>query len=219
MARVSIVGVGPGAPEYITPIARQTVENAQIVVGTERAVELFSDVIKGKKIKLAAKNLNATLKRAVESAKEGKTVVILSTGDPGFSGLLKTFLRITEEKNAEVNVIPGISSVQVCAARLLIPWDEVQLFTFHNGATTEEKEELAGYVKKGRTVMLLPDSKNFPPSAVANFLIGKGVPSSTTTILCENLTLVHERIVQDTLAGVSDSKFSLLCVMVIKPEK
>ena len=41
---------------------------------------------------LTAKNLQGALKYAAESAKNGKNVALLSTGDPGFSGLLHTIL-------------------------------------------------------------------------------------------------------------------------------
>ena len=41
---------------------------------------------------LTAKNLNDLLKYAAESVKKGKNVALLSTGDPGFSGLLKSVL-------------------------------------------------------------------------------------------------------------------------------
>ena len=217
MAKISIVGVGPGSPEYVTPVAKKAVATAQVIIGAERALSLFADEIRGETIKLTAKNINYALKNAVESSQQGKLVVILSTGDPGFSGLLRTFSKLTIETNVEVDVIPGISSVQVCAARLLLPWDEMRLFTFHQHATEEEKRELFESVRSRRIVMLLPESKSFSPAEVAKFLISKGVSANTPAFVCENLTLKDERIVSATLAGVSERSFSSLCVMVIKP--
>jgi len=217
MAKISIVGVGPGSPEYVTPVAKKAVATAQVIIGAERALSLFADEIRGETIKLTAKNINYALKNAVESSQQGKLVVILSTGDPGFSGLLRTFSKLTIETNVEVDVIPGISSVQVCAARLLLPWDEMRLFTFHQHATEEEKRELFESVRSRRIVMLLPESKSFSPAEVAKFLISKGVSANTPAFVCENLTLKDERIVSTTLAGVSERSFSSLCVMVIKP--
>ena len=215
--KISIVGAGPGSAEYVTPIAKQTVQNADIVIGAERVLNLFADDIKGESIKLTAKNINATLNQAIEFTREGKKVVILSTGDPGFAGLLKTFSKITDGQNVEVNVIPGISSVQVCAARLQLSWDEVRLFSFHEGIKPKKKNELATAVKDGFTVMLLPDSKSFSPAEVAKFLMNEGVSSRTQVFVCENLALNNERIVKGTLGEVSSENFSPLCVMVIKP--
>lgn len=111
MAKINIVGIGPGSPDYITPITRKTVQNAQVLIGAERALRLFLGEIKGETLTLTAKNATEALKYAVESSEKGKTVALLSTGDPGFSGLLGTFLNNITGKGVEVEVVPGISSI------------------------------------------------------------------------------------------------------------
>ena len=217
MAKISIVGAGPGSEDYVTPIAKKTVRNAQVVIGAERALALFAGDIKGEKLKLTAKSMNETLNKAIDLAQKGKTVVILSTGDPGFSGLLRTFSRVAEGRNVEVEVIPGISSIQVCAARLSMPWDELCLFSFHDGVSAEKKAKLVEVVKDGKDALLLPDPKSFSPADAAEFLIERGVDARTPVFVCENLTLSDERVVSSTLGEVARSSFSSLCVMVIKP--
>ena len=217
MAKITVVGIGPGSPDYITPIAKKTVQNAQMVIGAKRALNLFLGDVKGEALTLTAKNVNEILKQAVESAERGKTVVILSTGDPGFSGLLGTFLSFTKEKGVEVNVIPGISAMQMCAARLRMCWDEVTLFSFHKGTNSEKKAKLVEAVKKGKDVMLLPDPKAFPPCEVAKFLIDNEIDEETPAFVCENLTLNNERVVASTLEKILKTIFSPLCVMVIRP--
>jgi cobalt-precorrin-7 (C5)-methyltransferase len=217
LAKISIVGAGPGSEDYVTPIARRTVQNADVIVGADRALTLFADDIRHETMKLTAKTMKDALRQAVELAKKGKSVAILSTGDPGFSGLLKTFLKFNKGKDFEIEVIPGISSVQVCAARLGMPWDNVELFTFHEGATAKEKKNLAKAVETGRTVMLLPDAMDFSPSDVAKSLLKRGVGETTPAFVCENLTLDDEKISKSTLGEVSKSVFGSLCVMVIKP--
>jgi cobalt-precorrin-7 (C5)-methyltransferase len=217
VAKISIVGAGPGSPDYVTPIAKKTVRNAQLVIGAERALDLFAGGVKGETLKLTAKNMNETLNKAVDLAQKGKSVVILSTGDPGFSGLLRTFLRVAKGKSVEVEVVPGISSVQVCAARLSMPWDELSLFSFHDGVSAEKKAKLVAVVKDGRDALLLPDPKNFSPAQAAKFLIESGVDAAIPVFVCENLTLSDERVVSSMLGEVARSSFSPLCVMVIKP--
>ncbi len=217
--KISIVGAGPGSSDYVTPIARRTVQNSDVVIGADRVLTLFADDIKAEVMKLTAKNMRATLRQAVELAYEGKRVAILSTGDPGFSGLLKTFLKLTDMKNIEISVIPGISSIQVCSARLRMAWDNVELFTFHEGAKASEKERLSEAISEGRTAMLLPDAKDFSPSDVAKFLLSRGLDEDIPVFVCQNLTLNDEAIVDSTLIDVSKSTFDSLCVMVITPEK
>ena len=84
MAKIRIVGVGPGSPDYVTPAAKKAVATAQVIIGAERALSLFAGDISGETIKLTAKNINDALKNAVLSSQQGKLVVVLSTGDPGF---------------------------------------------------------------------------------------------------------------------------------------
>jgi len=141
----------------------------------------------------------------------------LSTGDPGFSGLLGTFLKSTKEKGVEVDVIPGISAMQMCAARLCMCWDEATLFSFHKGTNGEKKIKLVEAVKKGNDVMLLPDPKAFSPCEVAKFLIDNGIDEETPAFVCENLTLNNERVVASTLKKILKINFGSLCVMVIRP--
>jgi cobalt-precorrin-7 (C5)-methyltransferase len=209
--KVSIVGTGPGAPEYVTPAARKAVQAADIIIGAQRSLTLFSSDIRGEAVKLTAKNLHEILQYASESAQKGKNVAILSTGDPGFSGLLRTFLNSAISQHVEVDVIPGISSIQVCASRLGICWDDAGLFTFH-----EKKAQLIQMVKAGKMVMLFPNPKTFTPKEIANFLISNGLAKGTTVFICENLTLPDEKVIRTTLEEASTQEFSPLCVMAIK---
>jgi cobalt-precorrin-7 (C5)-methyltransferase len=219
VAKISIVGAGPGSPEYVTPIARKTVQNAAFVVGSERVLNLFHDDIKGETLKLTAKNLNEALQKCVEYAEQGKAVALLSTGDPGFAGLLRTFRKATKGKPVEINVIPGISSLQVCAAKLGMSWDATSFFSFHDGTSLEKKKHLLSAIKKGNAVMLLPNPKDFTPSDVAKFLIREGIASDTSAAVCENLALSNEHVEKTTLKGISGKTFASLCVMVINPDR
>ncbi len=220
MAKLNIVGVGPGSPDYVTPAARKTVQEAQVVIGAQRSLNLFHQDIHGETMALTAKNLNAAIKYAVESTERGKNVALLSTGDPGFSGMLKTVLNSKLIKAIEVNVIPGVSSIQTCAARLGISWDDACLFTFHQGnVSMERKEELATCLKGGRDAMLLPDAKAFPPKEIASYLIQSGIDRQTPVFICENLTLSDEKVTASSLEGVLKLDFAALCVMVIKANR
>ena len=220
LAKLNIVGVGPGSPDYVTPAARKTVQQAKVVIGAQRSLNLFTEDIKGETMVLTAKNLNNALKFAVESAEKGKNVALLSTGDPGFSGLLGTVLKSNLVKAVEINVVPGVSSIQTCAARLGISWDDACLFTFHEGdVSTEEKNKLLSCLKKGREAILLPDSRAFPPSEIASFLLKAGLDKETTVFVCENLTLDNERVTSSSLKQVSEQAFESLCVMVIKANR
>jgi len=193
------------------------VHHAQIVIGAQRSLSLFIEDIKGEQIVLTAKNLNSALKSTAESVKNGKEVVLLSTGDPGFSGLLHTVLESGLFANVEINVVPGVSSIQACSAKLCLSWDDSLLLTYHEGKVTEEeKQVLALAVSSGQDVILLPDAKAFSPKDIASYLLKNGADKDLPVFVCENITLPDEKISSSTLAKVSNQTFGSLCVMVIK---
>ena len=216
MVKINIVGVGPGSPDYVTQAARKMVQKAQLVIGAQRSLDLFPADIKGESVVLTAKNLNSVLKQAAESVKIGKNVALLSTGDPGFSGLLHTVLESGLFNASEIHVVPGVSSIQACAAHLNISWDNARLFTFHDEVSDEEREKLIFAVKCGRTILLLPNSRDFAPKDIAIFLIELDVDKETPVYICENVTLENEKISATTLEKVVGQTFGSLCVMVIK---
>ncbi len=216
MAKLNIVGAGPGSPDYVTPAAKKAVNQADLVIGAQRSLNLFTAEIKGKKIVLTARNLNDSLKKAAESIKSGKNVALLSTGDPGFSGLLHTAVESGLFDTVGINVIPGVSSIQACAARLNINWDNTRLFTFHDEVSDEEKEKLISAVKCGRTILLLPNPRSFTPQDIASFLINMDTATETPVYICENITLENEKITSSTLGQIVGQSFGSLCVMVIK---
>ena len=216
MAKLYIVGAGPGSADYVIPAARKAVQEAQMVIGAECVLALFREDIKSQTLTLTCENIDDALKCASDSAKSGKTVAVISTGDPGFSGMLGSVLRRSLGEGVEVNVIPGISSMLACAAKLCMPWDDAVLLTFHKGASSERKREFADAVKAGKTVMLLPDPAAFTPSEISEYLVKAGVNKETYAAVCENLTLADEKIVETTLEGALKRSFDPTCVMVIK---
>jgi cobalt-precorrin-7 (C5)-methyltransferase len=216
LAKLVIVGVGPGATDYVTPAARKTVQQAQLVIGAKRSLDLFPEDIKGETVVLTAKNLQDTLKHAAEAAEKGKNVALLSTGDPGFSGLLHTVLESGLFQTSDIKVVPGVSSIQACAARLNLSWDNARLFTFHDKVSDDQKTKLVSAVQCGRNILLLPAPKGFAPKDIAALLIKTGADKQMQVYICENITLENEKVTSTTLEKVTDQSFGSLCVMVIK---
>ncbi|MDR2700763.1 MAG: precorrin-6y C5,15-methyltransferase (decarboxylating) subunit CbiE [Nitrososphaerota archaeon] len=220
MVKLNIVGVGPGSADYVPPIVHRIVLGAHIVIGAQRSLDLFRGNVSGETHVLTAKNIDGLLSYAVESSKKGRSVVILSTGDPGFSGLLKSVLNTKLITSAEINVVPGVSAIQACAARLGLCWDEACLFTFHQGNVSDDRKiELLACLKAGRDVILFPDANFFLPKEIAAYLINSGFDQNMLVFICENLTLDNERIVKSSLKDVLTVDFNALCVMVIKAKR
>lgn len=208
--KIYIVGIGPGSSEYLTKKAIDTVKASDYTVGSTRAIDLFDDV--QNKIAFNVKELLDKLEEGVELACEGNTVSILSTGDPGFSGVLNTVLRISGEKdfpNDNIEVIPGISSLQLAAAKCHIQWDNANVMTFHG---RENIEDILPVINNGKTTIALPSRK---VKDMAQFLIDNGIDEDREVVVCERLSYPDERIVESTLKEIAQSEFTYMCIMVI----
>lgn len=203
-----LVGAGPGSHDFVTPAAQKAVEKSDLIIGSERILELFDE--KGEKLIFNGENVRERLKEGIKRAAQGETVSIISTGDPGFSGVLKPVNEIIEDLdiNVDVHVIPGISSIQLCAARLLLPWNHADILTLHGG----KDAEIFKIIDNGKPTILLP-SKD--PSETASFLIENGVDPHRKVAICERLSYPDERVMKMKLEDVKNSKFNYMCVMVI----
>ena len=208
--KIYIIGIGPGSSEYLTKKAVDTVKTSDYTVGSTRAIDLFDDV--NNKIAFNVKDLLDKLEKGVDLAIEGNTVSILSTGDPGFSGVLNTGLRIANEKNfpeEKIEVIPGISSLQLAAARNHIQWDNANVMTFHG---RENIEDILKVINNGKTTIALPSKK---VRDMAQFLLDNGVDEHREVVVCERLSYDDEKIVRSTLKDIANSEFTYMCIMVI----
>ena len=208
--KIYIIGIGPGSSEYLTKKAVDTVKTSDYTVGSTRAIDLFDDV--NNKIAFNVKDLLDKLEKGVDLAIEGNTVSILSTGDPGFSGVLNTVLRIANEKNfpeEKIEVIPGISSLQLAAARNHIQWDNANVMTFHG---RENIEDILKVINNGKTTIALPSKK---VRDMAQFLLDNGVDEHREVVVCERLSYDDEKIVRSTLKDIAKSEFTYMCIMVI----
>ena len=123
---ITIVGCGPGSPEYVTPAAIAAVEKADLLIGTERLVRLFSPRPTQSVV------VNSTVEQAldaIEQRPDCKNVAVLVTGDPGIFSLAR--LVIERFGREQCRVIPGISSVQAAFARLGLDWADTRILSAH----------------------------------------------------------------------------------------
>ena len=127
--KIYVVGTGPGSIEHITPYAREAIRKSEAVVGYGTYLDLITDLIKDKEV--VSTGMTQEIDRcrtAVELALSGKTVAVVSGGDPGIyamAGLVLELLRAhvlaSPCPRATIEVIPGISAMNAAASRLGAP--------------------------------------------------------------------------------------------------
>jgi cobalt-precorrin-7 (C5)-methyltransferase len=206
MSKLYLVGSGPGSSDYLTTTAIKVAESVDVLVGSQRALDLFPS-FKGDTLVLRARNMDEMMKKSIKLVDEGKNVAILSTGDPGFSGVLKPILHLRDD--LDIEVVPGISSLQLAAARLQLPWDQVNLLTLHGKGNSEI---ILDFLDNGKPTIVLPD---FRVEKLAQFLLENGIRPEKKVAVCEKLSYPDERLFKGRLEEVAHMEFSYLCVMVI----
>ena len=121
-----MVGIGPGHAIGLTLEARQALEEAEVVAGYHTYLDLVPELITGKNV--IGSGMMQEVDRcaaAVERAKAGSQVAVISSGDPGIYGMaglvLELVVKIPEPLRPEVRIIPGVSAVGSAAAALGAP--------------------------------------------------------------------------------------------------
>ena len=125
--KVSIIGTGPGAAKWMSPEVKAILESATDFVGYKTYVNLVKEFTKGKIIHASDNRVELDRARhALELATEGKSVVIVSSGDAGIYGMASAVFEVVDQdspkwNHVDIHVAPGISAVQAAAAAIGAP--------------------------------------------------------------------------------------------------
>ncbi len=124
MGKLFIVGTGPGNIELMTPEAVAAIREADVIVGYKNYLDLISDLIVDKVVYESSMMQEVQRAgKAIEYAEEGKIVAVVSGGDAGIYAMAGLMLEMLAEKDKKIKtrVIPGISALNGCAAKLGAP--------------------------------------------------------------------------------------------------
>src|SRR5215208_577890 len=229
--KLFVVGVGPGSPIYLTDIAKEAIRRCQYIIGykyTLGTIEKIIDRTRQNVFEVTLRNQEFIYQDVYKKMKNNEYCTVPFTGDASFSEseVVDRLLEIFGDDNVEI--IPGISSIQVAAARSKVPLDKTHIATLHvTGDIEEKKKELIEAVRKGRSAILLPrpwpddPSKRFMESDVAIFLKGIGINTSDlNAFVFEYLTDGEkETIFKGKVSEIEGKEFSDLSVLVIDQAK
>jgi len=191
---MKIVGVGIG-PGMLTLQAIQAIKNARIVYGSKRALELAEKYIQGEKREI----------KDYQNLEIPEDAIVLSTGDPMFSGLGKL----------GGEIIPGISTLQTACARLAIEQTEVTTVNFHGRNPTKAKEKLLDQLKKGETVFILPDPHKYGAKEIAELLLKEKL-TQYQIFLLQRLGYPDEKIKKGTPQNPPQPENKLYSLLIKK---
>ena len=126
--KIMLVGLGPGSHDHLTARARAAIAEADTIIGYVTYIKLVADLLEGKEV--IRKSMTEELDRAIESldrARQGKKVALISSGDAGVYGMAGPTFEVlfqagwTPDSDIEVEIIPGASALNTCAALVGAP--------------------------------------------------------------------------------------------------
>jgi cobalt-precorrin-7 (C5)-methyltransferase len=190
---MKIIGVGCG-PGLLTEQALQALKKARFCYGSERAIGLARPFLPK----------NCTV-RSIDDFKKlpalPEDAVLLSTGDPMLAGL--GYLR--------GEVIPGISSLQIAAARLHIPLSRIAVVVAHGRGHEQGMQDTIDELKREKIVFLLADPK-FSIDELYGRLAALALPLQIA--VCEDLAYPEERIVVGDIASPPKPESALYSLVI-----
>ena len=125
MGKIIVAGIGPGSKEDITPAVLEAVQEADVIVGYKYYFQFVEAYVKAgcECIDTGMKKERERAEQAFLLAEQGKTVVVISSGDAGLYGMAPLIYEMKRERGADIEVVtlPGISAFQKAASLLGAP--------------------------------------------------------------------------------------------------
>ena len=220
MGKIFAVGVGPGSPKYVTEIVKDIVQNCDIIIGYKYTLKTIEHLVDGKEIYEITMNDQEDSYQKILPELGDRTLVIPFTGDVNFSEseVVDRLIEIF----GDVEIVPGISSIQVAASRAKVPLDKSKVITMHVTTSIEDKKlELQKALIDGFSVVLVPrpwpkqPDKHFMPSEIAVYLREHNFDTVKMKVhVFEAITTEYEISFVGTVKDLEGKEFSDLSVMV-----
>lgn len=146
--RLTVIGLGPGNADQVTPEASQAVAEAEFFYGYKPYVDRLE--LRSDQVRVASDNREelARAQEALEKAVAGHSVAVVSGGDPGVFAMAAAVCEAVEAgpaawRDIDIAVVPGVTAMLAVAARIgaplghdfcaislsdnLKPWDLIEL--------------------------------------------------------------------------------------------
>lgn len=235
---INIVGIGPGSSEYMTPMAKKTIMNSDVIVGYTVYVELVKDLTVDKKVlSTPMKKEVERCKLALEEALSGKKVSFVCSGDAGVYGMAGIMFEVAKDhKDVKINIIPGITAAcsgasllgaplmhdfcVISLSDLLTPWEKIEkrlemaaMADFCICLYNPRSKKRADYLKKACEII----SRHQPLDLVCGYVknVGRDGEYSKTCSLKE-LSL-NEDVDMFTTVFIGNSTTKLINSKIVTP--
>lgn len=125
---LTICGIGPGARSQTTPAVIEAIAEADLVVGYSTYIKLVKELIAGKEVvRTGMTEEIGRARAAIERARSGDRVVLISSGDAGVYGMASLVLQVLAElgwrrdQPPALRILPGMTALDSCGSLLGAP--------------------------------------------------------------------------------------------------
>ena len=224
--KLFLVGVGPGSSTYLTDVVRDVIRKSKYLIGYKYTLSIIRDLIIPdfhQVYEVTMKNQDEIYNKVYKKMRENEFCTIPFTGDVNFSESEVVDRLLEIFGNDKVELMPGISSIQVAASRAKVPLDKARVLSFHITENIEDKKrELVQVIQDKKSVVLVPrpwnnnSEKNFMQPQIALYLKNEGIDTSKLIVwVFEFLTTAEERVFRGKLNELENMDFSAMSVLVI----
>ena len=200
--KVTLVGIGMGNSETRTLGMEKVVREAGCLIGARRMLDSVEAANKKTYAAVASGEIAAYIRSSTE-----RSFAVLLSGDTGFYSGAKALA--AELNDMEVEVLPGIGSLQYFCSRLQRPWQDVRAVSLHGRDC-----DFTGEVRRNPAVFALVGGENGVHSALQR-LADAGFDRLTIHV-GQRLGYEDEAICRGTVAGLLSLSFDSLSVLLVE---
>ena len=192
---VFVVGLGPGGPQFLTAQAQSALAQAEVLCGYTVYLDLVRPYFPEKIF--YSTGMTKELDRcrwALETARSGKTVALVCSGDAGVYGMASPLLELAEDfPDVTVEVVPGLTAAlsggAVLGAPLAHDFCVISLSDRLTPWPVIEKRLAAAALGDFCIALYNPSSKGRPDylAKAVRILLEQGKPAATVCGLVRNI--------------------------------
>ena len=220
---IYVVGIGPGGLDEITPRALDIINKCDVVAGYTKYVELLGDLVKNKiRFTSSMGDERGRCEFCLMLARNfGKSIALVSSGDAGVYGMAGLMMEVAQGSDQEIQVIPGITAANSCAAILGAPlmndYVTISLSDILTDWKTIKKRLVAAC--EGDFVICLynPASHHRPEhfKKACRILIANGKSPDTPAGYVRNIGREGQEHEIITLGEIMTRKIDMMCTVII----
>ncbi|MGL5406468.1 MAG: precorrin-3B C(17)-methyltransferase [Propionibacteriaceae bacterium] len=219
--KLSVVGLGPGARQLLTPMAVEAIRNATFVVGYGPYVRQIRDLVRpGARIHISKMGTEEERTRlAIDTARNGENVAFVCSGDPAVYAMASPTLEMGTD-DIDIAIIPGVTAALAASSLLGAPFGHdnatISLSDLHTSWEIIEKRLQAA--AEGDLVVALYNPRSRKrrmhlPRALE--ILGQHRPTSTPVAVVQQAYRAQQKVTMSTLADFQPEWVDMNSIVIV----